>query len=106
VSVEEAGKKVPAEDVKAKGFEMVFEGDKVTLPIKDDAKEVEFKLQPGKKPKQIDLLLGTGKTAKGIYLLQGDTLKLCVEKEPGSERPSKFATAGTNHFLIVLKKKK
>jgi RNA polymerase sigma factor (sigma-70 family) len=106
VSVEEAGKKVPAKEVKAKGFEMVFAGDKVTLPIKDDSPEVQYKLQPAKKPKQIDLILGKDKIAKGIYLLEGDSLKLCVEKDPGSERPSKFATEGTNHFLIVLKKKK
>jgi RNA polymerase sigma factor (sigma-70 family) len=107
VSVEEGGKKIPEDEVKAKNVEIVFTGDKVTLPIKGDAKEFGYKLDPSKKPKQIDLLLGDGKTAKGIYLLDGDTLKLCVEKEPDGERPTEFAAKeGTTHNLIVLKKKK
>src|SRR5262249_35587001 len=32
-------------------------------------------------------------------------LTLCVQKNPGGERPTEFATAGTEHNLIVLKKK-
>jgi uncharacterized protein (TIGR03067 family) len=107
VSLEDEGKKVPEKEVKAKGFEMVFAGNKVTIPIKGESKEFEYKLDPAKNPKQIDLLLGKGKTARGIYLLEGDTLKLCVEKDPDGQRPSKFAsTAGTTRILIVLKKKK
>jgi RNA polymerase sigma factor (sigma-70 family) len=107
VSVEDGGKKVPEKEVKAKDFTMVFAGDKMTIPIKDEAKEVGYKLDPSKNPKQIDLLLGKGKTAKGIYLLQKDTLKLCVQTDQDGERPGKFsAPSGTTHFLIVLKKKK
>jgi RNA polymerase sigma factor (sigma-70 family) len=106
VSVEEAGKKVPEEKVKAKNFEMVIKGDKMTLPHKDGEKEVSYKLNPGKDPKQIDLLLEKEKTAKGIYSLKGDTLRLCVGKDHDSERPTKFTTAGTNCVLLVLKKKK
>jgi uncharacterized protein (TIGR03067 family) len=106
VSAEEAGTKVPKEKIKDRNFEMVISGDKITLPIKDESKEVRFKLDPSKKPKHIDLLMGKDKTAKGIYLLKGDTLKLCVEKEPDSDRPTKFSTEGTTHVLIVLKRKK
>jgi RNA polymerase sigma factor (sigma-70 family) len=107
VSVEENGKKVPEEDVKAKNFEMVFAADKVTLPNKGDSMEVGYKLDPAKSPKQIDLIFDKEKTAKGIYLLDGDTLKLCVQKDPGSERPTEFVSKeGTNHLLIVLKRKK
>jgi RNA polymerase sigma factor (sigma-70 family) len=107
VSAEEEGKKVPAKEVKARDAEWVFAGDRLTLPIKDEVKRVGYKLDPARKPKQIDLLLGKGKTAKGIYLLKGDTLTVCVQKEPGGERPAGFgSTAGTTHVLIVLKKKK
>jgi RNA polymerase sigma factor (sigma-70 family) len=106
VSVEEAGKKVPQKEIEAKNFEMVVKGDRMTLPIKDDSKEVRYKLDPSKDPKQIDLHLEKGKTGKGIYSLKGDTLRLCVEKDPDGDRPAKFGTAGTTHFLIVLKKKK
>jgi uncharacterized protein (TIGR03067 family) len=63
--------------------------------------------RPSQKPKQIDLLFGDGKTAKGVYHLEGDTLKLCAEKETDCERPTEFSTKhGTTHFLVVLKKKK
>jgi RNA polymerase sigma factor (sigma-70 family) len=105
VSVEEDGRKVPEDEVKAKNFEMVFTADKVTVPRKDEAKEVGYKLDPGKKPKQIDLLIDEGKTAKGIYLLDGDTLKLCFDKDYG-DRPAKFdAKEGSKRILMVLKKK-
>jgi uncharacterized protein (TIGR03067 family) len=104
--VEEAGKKVPQKEIEAKNFEMVIKGDRMTLPIKDDSKEVRYKLDPGKNPKQIDLLIEKDKTARGIYSVKGDTLRLCVETDPAGDRPAQFATAGTTHFLIVLKKKK
>jgi RNA polymerase sigma factor (sigma-70 family) len=107
VSVEEDGRQVPEDEVKAKNFEMVFAGDKVTFPIKEEPKEVGFKLDPAKKPKQIDLVFGEAKTAKGIYLFDGDTLKLCVQKEHDGERPTEFVSKeGTQHLLIVLKRKK
>jgi RNA polymerase sigma factor (sigma-70 family) len=107
VSAEEDGKKIPEDVIKAKDFEMVFAGDKVTLPVKGESKEFGYKLDPDKKPKQIDLALGEGKTAKGIYLLDGDTLKLCVQKDPDGERPAEFVSKeGTQHNLIVLKRKK
>jgi uncharacterized protein (TIGR03067 family) len=105
VAVEEAGKKISEKAIKAKNFEMVIKGNKITLPIKDDTVEAEFKLAPTKSPKQIDLFLGKGKTAKGIYLLKGDQFKLCVEADQGGERPTEFATAGTARVLMVLKRK-
>jgi uncharacterized protein (TIGR03067 family) len=65
-----------------------------------------YTLDPAKKPKQIDLVIAEGRAVKGIYLLDGDTLKLCVEKEPGGGRPARFGpTAGTTHFFLLLKKK-
>jgi RNA polymerase sigma factor (sigma-70 family) len=106
VAVEDAGKKIPEDEVKDRGAEVVFAREKVTLPIKGEAREMGYTLDPAKKPKQIDLAIEEGKTVKGIYLLDGDTLKLCLEREPGGERPTRFGpTEGTTHFLLVLKKK-
>ena len=45
-----------------------------------------------------------GETYLGIYKIEGDTLKWCVAV-PGSERPSEFATSGSD-FLLVLKRQK
>jgi uncharacterized protein (TIGR03067 family) len=106
VAAEDSGKKAPEDEVKDRGAEVVFSKEKVTLPIKGEAKEMGYSLDPAKRPKQIDLIIGEGRVAKGIYLLDGDTLKLCVEKEPGGERPTQFGpTEGTTQVLIVLKKK-
>jgi RNA polymerase sigma factor (sigma-70 family) len=108
VYVQQGGKRVPEDEVKAKNFEMVFTADKVNLPIKEESKEAGYKLDPDKTPKQIDLFVGDGKVAnKGIYLLEEDKLKLCIATEPGAERPTEFVTKeGTNYVLIVLKMKK
>jgi RNA polymerase sigma factor (sigma-70 family) len=106
VAVEEDGKKVPKEDIEAKKFEMVFTGNKVTLPIKGETQEVTYRLDPKKDPRQIDFLFDKG-TAKGIYSLKGNKLTLCAAKPDAGERPTKFeAPEGTNRILIVLEKKK
>jgi RNA polymerase sigma factor (sigma-70 family) len=107
VSVEEGDKKVPEDEVKARNAKLVFAGDKVTLPIKGEAKEVGYKLDAAKKPKQIDLLMDEGKSTKGIYLLEGDTLKLCVASGAGDDRPTEFAAIkdGATFRLLTLKKK-
>jgi RNA polymerase sigma factor (sigma-70 family) len=105
VEVTDAGKVISAEDIKAKNFEMVITGDKLTLPIRDDAKQVAYKLDPSKKPKEIDLSIEEGQTAKGIYSLEGSKLKLCVERA-GGERPTEFAAPkDSDRVLMVLKKK-
>lgn len=44
------------------------------------------------------------KTVKGIYSLDGDTLKLCLA-EPEGPRPMEF-TSANGQFLIVLKRAK
>jgi uncharacterized protein (TIGR03067 family) len=47
-----------------------------------------------------------GKTIRGIYELDGDTLRTCVSP-PGEERPSEFAAkADTDFMLFVYKRAK
>jgi uncharacterized protein (TIGR03067 family) len=66
---------------------MVFDGDKLTAPHGGS-----FKLDAGKKPKQIDLTLDEPESLKGTYLgvyeLDGDKLILHLA-HPGQERPAK-----------------
>jgi uncharacterized protein (TIGR03067 family) len=69
-----------------------------------------YKLDGGQKSKQIDMI-GTegenrGKTAQGIYALDGDTLTICYTM-PGGERPKEFESKpGSKATLVVWKRAK
>jgi len=69
-----------------------------------------YKLDPSKKPPEIDLTITDGefkgKTFPGIYQLDGDTLKLC-RAQPGQERPTEFASKkGSDTIFLTLKRAK
>jgi len=97
---------------------LVVEGESVswkyTLLMGDTAKsstiQFTFKLDPKKKPAEIDLIPTEGpfkgKAFPSIYLLDGDTLKLC-RSQPGQPRPTEFASKeGSDHYLLILKRSK
>jgi uncharacterized protein (TIGR03067 family) len=69
--------------------------------------KARFELDGTRAPKQITVRDDAGKlTFRGIYSLDGDTLKVCMNGD-GSDvrRPEEFATKkGTPLLLIVLKK--
>ncbi|MFL5244599.1 MAG: TIGR03067 domain-containing protein [Gemmataceae bacterium] len=106
MSFEVAGK--GDEDTKDENRVLVIEGDKIT--VNNDGKEVEkdsFTLDPSKKPKAIDFVTlsdnDKDKKRLGIYELDGDNLKICID-EKGEKRPTEFATKeGGNLVLVVLK---
>jgi uncharacterized protein (TIGR03067 family) len=48
----------------------------------------------------------TGKEAQGIYLIQGDTLRICYTM-PGKPRPTVFEShAGSGAYLMVWTRQK
>jgi uncharacterized protein (TIGR03067 family) len=95
--------KLPEEYVKSIALKMTFDGDKVSAKSMDETKDGTFKVDPTKKPKEIDITVG-GKASKGIYELKDDTLKICVSD---GDRPTEFVTkAGTKAGLITFKKDK
>jgi uncharacterized protein (TIGR03067 family) len=101
-----AGKKASAEELKELQKDpMVFRGDKLVGRY-----EATFKLDPDKKPKEIDITAGTGKqqmTFRGIYRLDGDELTLCLSSVPDGERPAAFTLKeGDKAGTIVLKRSK
>ena len=87
---------------------VMFAGAKMSVfPLDGGEKAMEhtFQVDPGKKPKAIDATRleggGKGKVVKGIYDLDGDTLRLCLPARLEKERPTEFA-APENSGLVLL----
>jgi uncharacterized protein (TIGR03067 family) len=109
VSVEEEGRK-PAPAEQSKVQKIVIKNDKLTLIGKDLNRETTFQVDVAKTPRTIDLTVKMDDKAvalPGIYLLEGDDLKLCLAAEPGAKRPTEFKTEkGAGVGLFVLKRDK
>ncbi len=106
VSAETDGKRLP--DEQAKQIRVVIQGGKHTVYFgeKPLAEGVPFKIDPSKKPTQVEDTLPDGRKVRGIYQLDGDTLRSCVAA-PDKERPTKFTgKAGSGYTLRVFKRVK
>jgi uncharacterized protein (TIGR03067 family) len=96
VSFESNGEKMPEEQLKR--MSVIYDGDKWT--VKEGDKVVVSgtqKLDPSKKPAQIDSVItegeGKGTTMLGIYELKGDRMRVCFDPA-GKERPKDFKPKG------------
>ena len=103
---------------KDKPFYFSFDNGKMTMKAGKKTLEAStFKIDPSKSPKEIDLFTGkTGKDhAKGIYVFEGDQLKICLSALPprpaekddipnvSKDRPTEFtAKKDQMRFLFVL----
>jgi uncharacterized protein (TIGR03067 family) len=111
VSVEQRGEsKEDDED-----HRLIFDGNKFRIKRGDQPIiQGTFKLDPSKKPKQIDMKITEdengkhkGQTALGIFALDGDTLKWCIAEPGTTERPKEFsAPADTKLMFITFKREK
>lgn len=95
-----------SEDECRKGA-FVFNGRSMTVSGFSGMKKFTYSLDSSGMPKAIDAhaLNGKfkGKTAPGIYDLQGDTLRLCLPNDDSGSRPSDFgAGKGTGMALLTL----
>jgi uncharacterized protein (TIGR03067 family) len=105
------GRPVPGEQVQR--VKVVFSGDKMSLfPPDGDGKQTlehTFRVDPSQKPKAIDVTRleggGKGKTAQGIYELDGDTLKLCLTSRLEKERPTEFAAPKESGLVLMTLKR-
>jgi uncharacterized protein (TIGR03067 family) len=115
VSAERGGKKVAEEMFQ--GGKWIFSADgKVTAKFRGEkaglgeAPELKgtYKLEPGKKPKEITITSDGGKKQPSIYKLDGDSLTICMgDSDVANERPTEFATKeGSKIMLLVLKRQK
>ena len=103
------GVEVP--EKKLAGTTLVIKGDKYTVKVKDSAHETTIKVDPTTDPKSIDMLFPNGtelpKLGKGVYELDGDTLKICRHQATGEDRPTQIGSwPNTNLFVVTWKRQK
>ena len=87
----------------ASGITIRIDGDTITVKHGEEAEPpAPYTLDPAKKA--IDLKLeNEGRTMRGIYQVEGKTLKICLNPK---SRPSKFtAEAGTGNVLMVFERR-
>lgn len=85
---------------------------KIVIKSESNIAEVQFKLDPSAKPKAIDCTMTAvpnkeieGKTFKGIYSLEGNTLKIHLPNDAGANRPTELETQrGGMSMMLVLKR--
>lgn len=111
VKVVADGRDIPED--KHRGVTIEFKADKMTMsdPNSTEKMEAAFKLNTGKKPKHFDATPSSGpfqgKTAPGIYEINGTELKLCLPNDDTTSRPTEFnSTPGSKRALLVLKRAK
>jgi uncharacterized protein (TIGR03067 family) len=103
----------PADDVKKD-----LDALQGTLTIKDDKYEAmvagmtikaTIKVDGSKTPRAIDFMYtegpGAGETIKGVYAIEGETLRIYRPLEPGGDRPGKVASEPAEGMLLITYKR-
>jgi uncharacterized protein (TIGR03067 family) len=108
VSVEAEGEKLPTDMFK--DSKLVLKDDQFTFTEGKTVSKGTFKVDPSKKPKTIDIKFTEGpekgQTLMGIYEIDGDTYKVCLDPT-GKKRPTKFESKkGSGAVVEVLKREK
>jgi uncharacterized protein (TIGR03067 family) len=104
------GGKDPGTPSGAIGLEFIADGTLLSRLGTDNPKSSTYKVDPKKDPAEIDIIAAAGvkrPPSLGIYKLDGDTLTLCFDQEPGAARPKAFESpAGTIVMVWTLKRVK
>ena len=102
VSMLQAGREIPRDGGK---LIFAFQGDKITVKLKDKIlNEGTYKIDPGKKPKTIDVKDSRKGADLGIYEVNEKEIKLCMGGR-GKDRPKEFTAPPENdQSLVILKR--
>jgi uncharacterized protein (TIGR03067 family) len=106
-SAEENGVKSSAEELK--GRTLFFGRDTFLFRRSDDLLQIGLlKLDPAKAPKTLNAVImrgpQKGEVMLGIYMLEGDILKVCFDVQ-GEERPKDFtAPSGSGRLFMICKR--
>ena len=89
---------------------MQFEGNNLSIILdKGLNQKSRFTLIEGTQPPRIDIEenQGPNKLVKGIYQLEEDSLKICMEEGNGgqSARPKNFDTKGGDRVVLIILKR-
>jgi uncharacterized protein (TIGR03067 family) len=109
VTAELAGNPFPNEVLKT--MSLVVTDGKYTVTVGQQTDEGTVKLDPSKKPREMDIT-GTkgpnqGKKIPAIYELTDDTLRVCYDLSGTAARPKEFKTeANSQLFLVEYKRQK
>ena len=109
VAMEAEGRSLDPEEFE--GWGSVYEGDRLTLKAKDVIRRQGIvTLDPARTPKAMNTWDLDGpfqdQTVPGIYVLDGDSLRLCFAR-PGEKRPTELTTkTGTGFLVVVYKRQK
>jgi uncharacterized protein (TIGR03067 family) len=90
-------------DVNDVGQTWEFTSNAVTCPDKAAfAVEGIYRIRPKKIPKEIDIKTVKGKEIPGIYSVEDDTLKLCIDYADSRLRPTAFASVGKSEIWLIV----
>ena len=104
--VERGGSKMP-ESLRTKMQVIIKDGSMAIVVDKDDPKtkgeEAKLELDPSTKPKSLQMTSPDKDkpTVRGIYELEGDTLKMCWRMNGGA-RPSAFGTVPQSDLILFV----
>jgi uncharacterized protein (TIGR03067 family) len=101
------GEEVPTDQVKT--GELLIDDEEYRPKLGASVETATVHLNSSKNPKEIDFTYTTGfqkgKTTKGIYKLDGETLTICRGQTADKDRPTEFAApAGSGLLLVVWKR--
>lgn len=102
VSGERQGRAIPDDAVR--DVRLVFSGDELATTTKGGTMAARFVLDSSTNPKSIDLDM-SGSVGRGIYLLNGDDLKI-AHGEVGTPRPGGFEPNSASTILVLKREKR